>query len=280
MENMHWELAVLSKSIHYKNLSAAAEHVGLSQPQLSRIISKLEGELGVVLLDRTVRRKSGWTPVAYKIADAYLGSERRLDQALQQLKSGDEVTHLTIGILEGLTSLANDFCRQAFSMPKMKLIELNVYDLSELEERFEKDELDLIFTCREPGQHKHSYVRNLGYQVLKKTAGTKDSPLQALSPFEYASHLNRRTKQEDSSLVPGKTGTKTGAKSGPKTGTKTLISNSLMVRRLWVEEQGATGYVPSDVKVKKTADDDVPVFLIAQDVLMPAIWEKFRQIRL
>ncbi len=269
---MHWELAVLSKSIHYKNLSAASEHVGLSQPQLSRIISKLEGELGVVLLDRTVRRKSGWTPVAYKIADAYLGSERRLDQALQQLKSDDQVTHLSIGILEGLTSLANDFCRQAFEMPKLKLIELNVYDLSELEERFEKDELDLMFTCREPGQHKYSYVRNLGYQVLKKTAGSKDSLFQALSPFEYASHMNRRSNQNES-------GQDAKTQKTPKT-QKILISNSLNVRRLWVEEQGATGYVPSEVKNKKFADDDVPVFLIAQDLLMPAIWEKFRQIRL
>ena len=263
LETMHWELAVLSKSIHYKNLSAAAEHVGLSQPQLSRIVSKLEGELGVVLLDRTVRRKSGWTPVAHKIADTYLGCERRLDQALQQLKSDEQVTHLSIGTLEGLTSLANDFCKQLFSMPKLKLIELNVYDLSELEERFEKDGLDLMFTCREPGQHKYSYVRNLGYQVLRKTAGTKDAHIQALSPYEYATQINRRTKEADAAKVQ-----------------KTIISNSLSVRKLWVEEHGATGYVPSDVKAKKTADDDVPVFLIAQDLLMPAIWEKFRQIRL
>src|SRR6476620_7479680 len=102
MDNLHWQLSVLSKAIHYKNLSGAAAHVGLSQPQLSRIVSRLEGELGVVLLDRAARRKSGWTPIAYKIADTYFRTSRKLTQSLLQLKSDDQVNQLSIGTLEGL----------------------------------------------------------------------------------------------------------------------------------------------------------------------------------
>src|SRR5215207_3210183 len=169
MDNLHWQLSVLSKAIHYKNLSGAAAHVGLSQPQLSRIISRLEGELGVVLLDRAARRKSGWTPVAFKVADTYFRSSRKLTQALQQLTTDDHITHLSIGVLEGLIPLASEFCRQLFENPKIQLIDLNVYDLSELEEKFEKDELDLIFSCREPGKHKRKHVRTLGYQLIEKT---------------------------------------------------------------------------------------------------------------
>ena len=214
MDNLHWQLSVLSKAIHYKNLSGAASHVGLSQPQLSRIISRLESELGVVLLDRTVRRKSGWTPVAYKIAETYFRNSRKLTQDLQQLKSGDQMTQLTIGILEGLIPTATEFCRQLLEQPQLTLIELNVYDLSELEERFEKDELDLVFTCREPGKHKYRYVRSLGYQVITQLSA--NSPIKVFSQFEYANHVHSRkgapglkkTGQNDSPLN-GKTATLT-----------------------------------------------------------------------
>ena len=49
MDHLHWPLSVLSKAIHHKNLSAAADHIGLSQPQLSRLIAQLEEELGVIV---------------------------------------------------------------------------------------------------------------------------------------------------------------------------------------------------------------------------------------
>ena len=61
MQQLYYELGVLAKAVNFKNLSAAALHVGLSQPQLSRIIAKIEEELKIVLLDRSAKRKSGWT---------------------------------------------------------------------------------------------------------------------------------------------------------------------------------------------------------------------------
>ncbi|MES2856958.1 MAG: LysR family transcriptional regulator [Bdellovibrionota bacterium] len=257
MDNIHWQLSILSKAIHYKNLSGAAAHVGLSQPQLSRIISRLEDELGVVLLDRAARRKSGWTPVAFKIADTYFRTSRKLTQSLQQLKSDDQVTQISIGTLEGLVPLANDFCRQLLES-KIHLIELNVFDLSELEERFEKDEMDLIFTCRSPGKHKYKNVRPLGYQVIQKQGDAGN--LRVFSQFEYSSHVNSRKASSKDSRV--------------------LMSNSLAVRKYWIEDFGGGGFVPSDVRRQKKAETDVPVVMVASDMINPALWQRFESIRL
>lgn len=265
MDNLHWQLSVLAKAIHYKNLSGAASHVGVSQPQLSRIISRLEQELGVVLLDRAARRKSGWTPIAYKIADTYFRSSRKLTLALQQLKSDDQLTQVSIGILEGLIPLATEFCSKLYENTRIQAIELNVFDLSELEERFEKDELDLIFTCREPGKHKYRYVKNLGYQEIDRTAGTGP---RVFSQFEYANHVQRSSN---------KAGTKASKRSAGKEG-RILLSNSLAVRKLWIEEHGGAGFVPSDVRPKKVAENDVPVVLIASDLINPAVWEKLEKL--
>ena len=168
MDNLHWQLSVLSRAIHYKNLSGASEHIGLSQPQLSRIISRIEGELGVVLLDRSVRRKSGWTPVAFKVAEIYLQSSRKLSSSLQQLQDEDQISQLNVGCLEGMLNLGAHFCQQLFDHSVIQTFELDVYDLSELETRFEKNELDMIFTFREPGKQKYKFVRNLGFQTFKK----------------------------------------------------------------------------------------------------------------
>jgi len=71
MEHFNWELSVLSRAVAYQNLSGASQHVGLSQPQLSRIIQKLEAQWSVVLLDRSAKRKACWTPAAYKLARVY-----------------------------------------------------------------------------------------------------------------------------------------------------------------------------------------------------------------
>lgn len=264
MDNIHWQLSILSKAIHYKNLSGAASHVGVSQPQLSRIISRLEEELGVVLLDRTARRKSGWTPVAFKIADTYFRTSRKLTQTLQQLKADDQPTHLTIGTLEGLMGLASDFCAQILTDPKLTLIELNVYDLSELEEKFVKDEVDLIFSSREPGRHKYRHVRDLGYQVFDRRQNS-DGP-RVLSPYEYANFAQSTPKR--------------AVKSAATKPSQILVSNSLAVRRLWIETHGGSGSIPSDVRRRKTSDADTPVVLVASDLMNPAVWARLEQIRL
>lgn len=251
-QHLHWHLAVLAKAIHYKNLSSAATHIGLSQPQLSRIISKLEEDLNVVLLDRAVRRKSGWTPIAYKIGETYSRNSRKLTQSLAQLVSDDQVTQLTVGTLEGIIGVASQVCQQLFQHSKIHLIELDAFDLSELEERFEKGELDLILTAREPGRQKYKNMLILGYQIFE-TKGTSED-LRALSPFEYQ---NLSGKQKMSRA------------------TRILLSNSLEVRRYWTERFDAVGVFPSDIRRTKTEEStEVPVFLIGSDLIHPAVWQK------
>lgn len=258
MENIHWQLSVLSRAVHYKNLSAAADHVGLSQPQLSRIIAKLETELSVVLLDRAVRRKSGWTPVAYRISETYSRSTRKLNQFLQQIQTQDQVTHLSIGTLEGLVPIASTICKQLFDQPKMQMIDFHVYDLGELEEKFEKNELDLIFTCREPGKHKYSNTKIFGYQTLKNVGS--NSGLKVMSQFEFASQTSRKTTGKN---------------------TRILISNSLSIRKLWIEKYSAQGLCPSEIIERKpTTEEALPVIMIGTELLSPTLWKQIETFNL
>jgi len=255
MDNLHWQLSVLSRAIHYKNLSGAAEHVGLSQPQLSRIISRIEGELDVVLLDRSVRRKSGWTPIAFKIAEIYLQSSRKLSSNLQQLQNEDQISRLTVGCLEGMLNLAAHFCQQLFDHSVIQTFELDVYDLSELETHFEKNELDMIFTFREPGKQKYKFVQNLGYQTFKKHE-SKATTTRVMSPFEFSHYVNRKKIAKDARFI---------------------LSNSLAVRKLWVEKYGGIADFPSDVYGKKTdAEGESPVYLIASEFLSSRLWNKMK----
>lgn len=263
MDHLHWPLSVLGKAIHHKNLSAAANHIGLSQPQLSRLIAKLEEELGVVLLDRAARRKSGWTPVAYRVADIYFRSSRKLQVQLQELQAGDQLQHLNVGTLEGLVPLAAEVCHNLFQLTKISVVELNVYDLSELEEHFEKDEVDLILTCREPGRAKYKNLRLVGWQDLTIENDTKSNPLKVLSPFEYANWIqsgkrsaSRRERDETAH-------------------SRILISNSLALRRQFIEHHNARGQVPSTVYSKRPGTKtEKPVYLLGNEILPHAIWEK------
>jgi DNA-binding transcriptional LysR family regulator len=265
MDNLHWELSVLSKAIHYKNLSGAADHVGLSQPQLSRIVSKLESSLNVVLLDRSARRKSGWTPVAFKVADTYFRSSRKLTSALQELSGDDQISQLSVGTLEGLSEIGLKYCHQLFQLTKIHAIELSVFDISDLEERFEKDELDVVFTMREPGKQKYKHVRSLGYQVFEKIE--TDPELQVMSPFEFSHRSSLRTQG------------RSAAHSSPKVG-RYLLSNSLAIRRSWVETYGGIGEFPSPMRTKKTgAPLETPVYLIASDLVPTSLWEKSEKIK-
>ena len=52
MQNFSHEFSVLRRAVAYKNLTAASQNIGISQPQLSRIVAKLEQELDVKLLNR------------------------------------------------------------------------------------------------------------------------------------------------------------------------------------------------------------------------------------
>src|SRR5947209_3185861 len=94
---LNYPLSVLAKAVAYRNLSSASLHVGLSQPQLSRLISQIEKELGVELLDRKVKRKSSWTPQAMKLAELFHDNQLRLEHAIRCIQSDQRVRQVHFG---------------------------------------------------------------------------------------------------------------------------------------------------------------------------------------
>ena len=178
MHSIHYELSVLAKAIHHKNLSAAALHVGLSQPQLSRIIAKIEDELQVVLLDRSAKRKSGWTPLANQVSEIYEKTQRRMESELKTVSNNEMVAELHIGTLEGLSIFAMKMAEMCFKKVNIKKITLDIYDLSELESHFLSGDLDLIFSSKTPGRQKYKHLLEIGYQRLDKIETKKDTAVK------------------------------------------------------------------------------------------------------
>ncbi len=251
MIEFHSELGILSRAVHYSNLSTAAQNIGLSQPQLSRIVKKLEEGLDVVLLDRSAKRKSGWLAMAFKLAEVYATNQRKLELDIEHLQNERMLTHLRIGTLEGLNLIASDYCRKLFSQAGVVLIELTVLELEELEEQFQKNNLDLMFSFREPGKKKHKYVLPLGTQVLTKV---NNGPVWVVSHYEYErNRLGTKRKKHE----------------------KLLICNSLMLRKQWIDEGDSRGWALSEVKKSKqqASEDELPVVLMGNDLLSPKEWQ-------
>jgi len=251
MEQLHWPLHVLSRAVHFKNLSGASTHVGLSQPQLSRLITQIEGELNVTLLDRTARRKSGWTPAAFRLAEVYQQSSRKLQAAIHELVETQMPSEIHIGLLEGLSPIALDLTRLLFENSSLHLIELNVFDQNDLEEKFLNGDLDLCLTSRPPSRQKFKHQVELGFQTfdLYKNEATQ---YFVQSPFEYG-----REKRK---------------KSATPTPQKYFISNSLALRKQWLEQFKGQGVVPGTVR-KQKAKDLLPVVLIASELFNESLWK-------
>lgn len=256
MLNISNELQVLARATNYPNLSSAAQNIGISQPQLSRIIKKIEDIMGLTLLDRTAKRKSGWMPIAKQIADTYQQNERKLQFDLESLRSGQNLTHLRVGALEGLIPLANNFCHKLFDQLGLTLVELDVFDVMELEELFEAQSFDIIFSFRELGKRKYKYSKILGYQEMQRAG---KGPVKVVSPFEYERSFRSKKKQQDSQF---------------------LISNSLIVRKQWLDTQTGVGMIPTEIKPPKQSygKNELLVLLIGTDVMPPAHWDKISTI--
>ena len=255
MQQLYYELSVLTKAIHFKNLSAAAIHVGLSQPQLSRIIARIEEEFKVVLLDRTAKRKSSWTPVAFEMAGIFDRSIRRLGAELQGLSQNNSVAEIHIGTLEGLANFAIDTSKVCFEDVGIKKISLDIYDLNELDSNFLAGNLDMVFTSKIPGRQKFIYLLEIVSQALDKINTNKK--FGVYSTFEFG-----RSHKKDLEAFE-----------------HLFVSNSLAVRKAWLENIGGVGYVPSETRKGRLKGHE-PVFLIGSELLSPILWEKLEdQIR-
>jgi hypothetical protein len=249
MQQIYYELSVLAKAVHFKNLSGAALHVGLSQPQLSRIIAKIEDELKIVLLDRSAKRKSGWTPVAFQLSHMFEKSIKRLEAELNGLSQNQLVNEIHIGTLEGLSSFAMNICKHCFDQIGVPKIYIEIYDLNELEAHFLSGNLDLIFTSKSPGRQKFKYLHELGFQVLEKVQTNKNYAL--LSSFEYG--RSNKKDYEDFKHV--------------------LVTNSLTIRKDWFKAHGGTGLMPTEAKRGKSKEHE-PVLLVGSEILNPSLWQQ------
>ncbi len=232
-------------------------HIGTSQPQLSRIISKLERELKTILLDRTSRRKSGWTPAALRLAELYMKSERRLEHDIQGLLTGKAQTQqVKLGTLEGFSPLAMQACNQLLKNLNIQLLELDIYDLDELERLFAQGDLDLIFTLREPSRRKFRHARRLGFQHIEFFE--KDESILVMSTFEHGSRVYRHWRVKSDRF---------------------FVSNSLEIRKEWLRRFGGAGTIPaSTLKEQPSKSSDVPVYLLGGEHLNPSVWTQLEAV--
>lgn len=247
IQNLTYELSVLAKAVQHKNLSAAAVHVGLSQPQLSRLVAKIESELNIILLDRSARRKSGWTQLAHDLSLTYTKGIGRLQTEILSVAQDSEIHELRIGTLEGLSAIATQFVQFCFENIEISTIHLDVLDFKDLDSQFLSGNLDLIFTVRPPSRQKYSHQLEVGYQQMEKIS--TDSGVQVFSTYEYSS-LDKKSI--------GK-------------GSQVLVSNSLAFRSNWLHEIGGSGILPVNAK-KGRGKGYYSVYLFGSDLLSPKIW--------
>ena len=99
LENSYWDLVVLSRAVAYSNLSTASRHIGLSQPQLSRVVKRLEEEIGCQLLDREAKRKSAWTNTALELAEEFSRGSKELARKIEAASHTAQQTEIRIATL-------------------------------------------------------------------------------------------------------------------------------------------------------------------------------------
>lgn len=249
------ELSILSRAVVFQNLSSASQNIGISQPQLSRIIRKLERHLGILLLHREVKRRSAWTPIALELAQTFSRGTRSLEAEVQRLIEDSPVKHLRMGSLEGVLSRAAEIGHTLITQVPLHSLELNIYDLQELEDRFLRGELDLILTMREPGRKKYTFSKVLGYQSLqdqKKIQGGLNLRIQSGFEFQSKPEKKKKSSRDESSV---------------------LISNSLALRKYWLESFGGSGLFPSTIQAQSSeVRSEIPVLLLGSEALSPEIW--------
>lgn len=249
MDALHWPLTVLSKAVHFKNLTGASAHIGLSQPQISRLITQLERQFEVTLLDRTSKRKSAWTPAAYRLAEIYTQNARKLQSSIQEVIADQMPCHIHIGSLEGLGELAMRVAQALLSAPNIQTVELDIFDQNDIEEKFYNGDLDIIISSREPGKKKFKYRLEVGGQSMDTFDSKSD--FFVFSPYEYGLIKKRPNR-------------------------KTLISNSLSIRKQWLKNYGGHGQIPSEIRRTRTRDQ-MPVLIIGTDLLNEKVWKRVEE---
>ena len=255
MQYLNWELSVLHRAVAFPNLSHASANIGISQPQLSRVVAKLESELGLNLLDREIKRKASWTQEAYKLADIYSRTVQRFQSDLTQIKDSSWPRVIRIGLLEGLIPSFIKVLNHTFTHTDIKTAQIYVYDTSKLEERFLENDLDLIYSFRVPNKKKFKHVKNIAYQLLEHHSSEKATSY-TLSEFEYTSQQYKQDYPNMDRNIP------------------LIISNSLSFRKEWHRVYSATAILPSEpYKIPKKTENELKLYVIAHDLLPQKLWD-------
>lgn len=253
MFTLNNDLDVLLRAIGFRNLSAAAEQIGISQSQLSRIVQNLEQELGVTLLDRSSRRHSSWTIDAMRLAQSYRDLVARWSVTTDALAKGQRRPMLKIATLEGMMDFTLAVAEQLLREIEPHVLHIDPFEVGDLEENMERQHFDLVFTCREPGKKHFHHSRRIGYQYfyrMEREKTAEELPTFVMSPYEFY--------QKQNEIGDG----------------RIVISNSLATRMQWVERYGGQCDVPSQVLRRKTSAAPVPVILLGAEDLPEAMWKR------
>lgn len=244
VQKLATELSVLGEAVKYANLTAAASHVGLSQSQLSRIVKRIEDELGIALLDRASKRGSAWTNQALRLARVFELQARNFEVAILEAINEHSLARVRFGLLEGLLPLFKVWLGSWVKRQEIPFRELQVnsLELAELETEFLLGRLDVALTSRPPARGKSHFVETIGYQSMQ-AQGTGGAVAQ--SPFEA-----KQVREPSSST--------------PVSGAQVLVTtNSLWLRRSLIEDGIARGMIPSvEVRSRSNREFVTPVFMV------------------
>jgi hypothetical protein len=240
----HYELSLLTKAIPYPNLTIASRHVGLSQPQLSRILQKLEHTLDVTLLNRSSKKRSTWTKAAYDLADFYSEKEKNLTRELNEVcQSSGIPKNIRMTTLEGLADIGVSCSNHLLSTEEIDVVEVDIHDLTELHDNLEASRYDLAIASTLPESKEMFHAYKIGWQKLQ--AYGKETNIAVLSSFE--ARLNNPTSQK-----------------------KKIISNSLAVRKNWVDRYGGQTSAPTPVYTEtQKPSDGLDVYIVINKATGP-----------
>jgi hypothetical protein len=248
-----WELSVLQRAVSFPSLSAASRQIGISQPQLSRILQRIEEDLRLNLLDRRVKRHPRWTEEAHVISQAYREAVAQLEKKIRAVNSQPQVLdQMTMATLEGLAPAGLLIVEHLFKNQLARKIQYDILDLKDLTQAFEAGEYDLIISSQRSSRRKYALEKRLGYQILEEKLASKAPTIQLQSSTES---LLKSSKEPTS--VP------------------TLISNNLMLRKLALAKLPARGIVPSGIyqKSRGTKAGEQDVMLLVRENLGGQIME-------
>jgi DNA-binding transcriptional LysR family regulator len=167
-----------------RNLTAAAEGLGISQPALTQAVAKLERQLGVELLDRSTR-PVGITPygeVVMEYARALERGETDFTEKLAAMKTGSGgVVRIGCGPDWIHEILPMAVCRMTERSPDLR-IELTVALNDDLRRKLDQGEVDLFFASISDAYFAATYDMRILVRDQMRVVAHVDHPMHRGAP--------------------------------------------------------------------------------------------------